>query len=439
MARVLGICMENDYGEDVANLAAITPDFHIEATKGNFGLGDDPSLSSGGSRMYQNGRAGVMKPTGSNEFDVDLETIGHFLRAFLDQYEYTEGTNGFNTHEFWGGENRELPSWLLEAVYDNFAKIIKGALCDGLKLEVSDEKMNASLDWIYKTEKSEMIDPDTFEKLVLECVIPVMFYDIVVSFNNMTVAESGVYKSFSFEGKNNHNVDSTIGLGSRHPQTRALAQLRENSLSLTTTLTQQTVRSILDGEYGEVNAMSPSECKILAVPLELNIALCEDPNRTLQIIFPKNIINVEYEWDGTDDIEATINMTPLGTGTVEKLDGTEVKTDMYCKLVNTRPEIVPPTPDTPVTPTTTDVSVSVTDGTDGINNVSVTITDSTDSTVTFTGTTGSAGGCTLSDVPYGSYTVEATATGYDTYTGTLTVSAYSSTLNITMTEEESSP
>ena len=437
MARVLGICMENDYGEDVANLAALTPDFHIEATKGNFALGNDPSLSSGGSRMYQNGRAGIMKPTGNNEFDVDLETIGHFLRAFLDQYEFTEGTGDYHTHEFWGGENRELPSWALEATYDYVAKIIMGAICDGLKLEVSDEKMTASVDWIYKTEKAEMIDPDTFEKLVLDCIIPVMTYDVDVKFNNMTVADSGVYKSFSFEGKNNHNVDSTVGLGSRHPQTKALAQLRENSISITTTLTRQTVRSILDGEYGEVNAMSPSECKIQAVPLELNIALCEDPNRSLQIIFPKNIIAVEYEWDGTDDIEATINMTPMGYGEAEKVDGETVKTDMYCKLVNSRPEITTPTPATPVTPTTTDVSVSVTDGTDGINNVSVTITDSTDSTVTFTGTTGSAGGCTLTNVPYGSYVVEATATGYDTYNGTLTVSAYSSTLNITMTEDTS--
>lgn len=435
MARVFGLRMEDTYGATVANLEAVDPDFDIEATKGNFSLGDDPSLSSGGSRMYQNGRAGVMKPTGNVEFDVDLETIGHFLRAFLDQYEFTEGSGDYNTHEFYGGENRELPSWVCEATYDYFAKIIMGAICDGLKLEASDEKMTASLDLIYKTEKSEMVDPDTFEKKILDCVIPVMFYDIAVKFNNMTVADAGVFKSFSFEGKNNHNVDSTIGLGSRHPQTRATAQLRENSLSVTTTLTQQTVRSILDGEYGEVNAMSPSECKILAVPLELNIALCEDANRSLQIIFPHNIIKVEYEWDGTDDIEATINMTPLGTGTVELLDGTEVKTDMYCKLINSRPEIGV-AEDDPVTPTTTDISVSVTDGTSGIENASVTLTDTTDSTKTFTGTTGSAGGCTLTNVPVGTYGVSVTATGFTEYTdAALSVTSTTSTLEITMTEE----
>ena len=68
---------------------------------------------------------------------------------------------------------------------------------------------------------------------------------------------------------------------------------------------------------------------------------------------------------------------------------------------------------TEVTPTTTNISVSVTDGTNAIENAVVLLTDTTDNTKTYTATSGSAGGCTLSNVEYGTYTVTATATGYE--------------------------
>ena len=53
--------------------------------------------------------------------------------------------------------------------------------------------------------------------------------------------------------------------------------------------------------------------------------------------------------------------------------------------------------------------MSVTDGTDPIEGATVTLIDSEEEE--YTGTTGSAGGCTIKDVPEGTYTVTATATG----------------------------
>lgn len=89
------------------------------------------------------------------------------------------------------------------------------------------------------------------------------------------------------------------------------------------------------------------------------------------------------------------------------------------------------------------MSVTI-DGTDTpIQDVDVTLTDTTDSDVTFTGKTGSAGGCTLSNVTVGSYTVTAEAEGYTDYEDTLTVTAETDTLEIEMTvktqEEENTP
>ena len=53
----------------------------------------------------------------------------------------------------------------------------------------------------------------------------------------------------------------------------------------------------------------------------------------------------------------------------------------------------------------------------------------------YTGKTGSAGGCTISNVPEGSYSVMASKTGYAVYSGNITVNEENTTLNITLTEE----
>lgn len=64
------------------------------------------------------------------------------------------------------------------------------------------------------------------------------------------------------------------------------------------------------------------------------------------------------------------------------------------------------------------ISVNVTDGNNTvISGATVTLTDTTDSTIVKTGTTDSDGACTISDVDYGTYTVSASADGYDDYTG----------------------
>ncbi|MDO5824675.1 carboxypeptidase-like regulatory domain-containing protein [Methanobrevibacter sp.] len=88
----------------------------------------------------------------------------------------------------------------------------------------------------------------------------------------------------------------------------------------------------------------------------------------------------------------------------------------------------------PSTPTVTrNISVSVTDGVEGIESVDVVLEDADENQ--YTGKTGSAGGCTISNVPEGSYTVMASKTGYTVYTGNITVSEENTTLTITLTAE----
>lgn len=84
---------------------------------------------------------------------------------------------------------------------------------------------------------------------------------------------------------------------------------------------------------------------------------------------------------------------------------------------------------------TGDIAVSVTDGANGIGSVSV-VLSVTGSETTYTGTTGNAGGCNIKDVPYGTYDVTATCTGYVTGETSITVDSANEELNITLTAQE---
>lgn len=345
MNRGFGIEVEGAYGSPNVNTSNYDPDFWNHAESVDFKLNDEPVTRSGTSRMNKRARAGVMKPTGSTEADADLQQLGYYFYGFLDNYVYTAGSSGatVHTHEFYGGEGKELPSFRGIAMFDMLKKYINGMLIDGLKLEVSNENMTVGADWIYKTESAAINEAFTQPDELTNEQLFIMFYDVSLKMGSVGSTLSvldGVSTAFSYEGKNNHNVDGTIGLGSRYPQKRALAGKRENSISITTTLTSDTARKILDAEYGEANATSPSTCKILHTQLEVTIAHCENNALSCKILFPNCTLRVEYSMSGVDNIETTMTLDTLGTGTTTLADGTtEVATDMYIKLVNNQEKI----------------------------------------------------------------------------------------------------
>lgn len=339
--RGFGLELEETYGDTSVSKSSFDPNFWNQAEEVEFKLNDEPITKSGGSRMNKRARAGIMKPTGSTSADADLQQLTWYFRGYLDNYVYTAGSGDVHTHEFYGGEGKELQSFRGIAVYDMLKKYLYGLLCDGMKLEVSDESMTVGADWIYKTEKAGIIGTsgETFtrpDELTAEQIF-IMFYDVSLKLNNLPL--DGVSTAFSFEGKNNHDVDSSIGLGSRYPQKRAVAGKRENEVSITTTLTSDTVRSILDAQYGEVGALEPSSCKLLQLPLEVNIAHCEDTDINCKIVFPRCTVNVEYSMSGTDAVEVTMTLESLGSAKVALASGTEVETDMYVKLMNYQEEL----------------------------------------------------------------------------------------------------
>lgn len=332
--RVVGIKEESSFG-----VPAPAPDFHQEVDNSKAPLGSDPFTSSGGSRMKKRARAAALKPTTTIKAGVDLKRIGHYLKAFLGNYKFTSGSSGNpNKHEFWGGEQNNLPSFTLWETYDYFEKTVIGAVLDNLKLECSDENMTGESEFKYKTETShKLYDIDDYEATFLEDDWEVMFYDIVCTFGPDEIP--GLVSSLSFDGKNNLS-DKVIGFGSRLPQRKPLAQDRDIELSLVSTLEEESVELIQKAEYGE-EGHTPSSCKLFKIPFKIVINICENTDDKLTILFPECTFVAEYESSGSDEIEVNFKLVAMGTGTAEMLDGTEIVTDMYALLENDMSQIAP--------------------------------------------------------------------------------------------------
>lgn len=160
---------------------------------------------------------------------------------------------------------------------------------------------------------------------------------------------------------------------------------------------------------------------------------------TGEMMFPLSPTNVAIKPGDKMEVDATtMGLDKAGTDTTSEvisLETAKANLGGYILVDLRKPEIpVKLCANASSTVATRSVSVSVKDGDDDtISGASVTLTDTTDSSKTYTGTTGSAGGCTISNVPDGSYNVKSEKTGYDDYIGTFTVSSTNTNLNITMT------
>lgn len=348
--RGFGLELEYEYGESVAK-TDFDLDWWSEADTANFSMNGSPVTKRGSSRMVKRARAGILKPSGSTEQDADLQRIGHFFRGFLDNYVHTapSGSGTIHTHEFYGGEGKHLQSFRGITMKDFIKKYLFGMLIDTLKLEVSDDSLKVSADWIYKTEKAGVIgeSSETFTKPDdLDDDLFIMFYDITVKLNNKNLlGDNGIVSSISYEGKNNLAQNDSIGMGARYPQQNAVGTDRENSTTLVMTLTKEIVHDILNAEYGEVGALEMSSCKLLQIPLEFNIALCEHANQALKVVFPKCTVGVTYDNTGTESIKVNLSLESLGAASVTMADGTtSIVTDMYVKLENKQGELVASAP-----------------------------------------------------------------------------------------------
>ena len=69
--RGFGLELETTYADTTITKSEFDPNFWNQAETVDFKLYDEPITKSGGSRMNQGVRAGIMKPTGTTSADAD--------------------------------------------------------------------------------------------------------------------------------------------------------------------------------------------------------------------------------------------------------------------------------------------------------------------------------------------------------------------------------
>lgn len=343
MVRVLGLKEEQVYGTS----SHTTPDWHQEVSKAQANLNSEPIIYTGGSRMIRKTKAGALKPEASYEMMVDLKRIGHYFKAALGNYKFTAGATApagqppnLNTHDFWGGESAILPSFTGWSTFDIFTKQLRGMVCESLQLEVEDETMKGSSEWKYQTETKSNTVPSNLIMPQNDALIA--FYEVTMQIDNATTP--GIVTTLNFEISNNLEDDKTRGLGARGPQIQPKAQVREIELEFESTMVSGLLPLIERAEYGAAGT-SPTACSIGNAPLRIKTNLCPPLNDTLEILFPKCTLFVEYETSEADPIDVKFTLKTVGTNKATFTNPNHnVMTDIFVRLRNDQPIIRPGPP-----------------------------------------------------------------------------------------------
>lgn len=345
LQRVFGLIREDDdeYGVvPTSGSPAVDsgPDFHMEITESSIPIEGDLLTLESGSRGTRLKRPGTYLPQPEIEGVVDLKQITHFLLGALGEYVYTAGGIGEkNIHEFYGGENRKLPSFTSYGHFDEFIKEVSGTLITSLSMEVSNEFITLSVGCVAQKDKLINDMPDATDLKTVDAVIPLAFYDVTLELDGET--PPGIVSSFKWEITNDISTDDSIGIGSRFLTIKPAAGKRTNTVEMEVSLETDTVKYIRMFEYGEEDADEPTDCKIAHVPLTVVLAACENPSEKLTIQFPDCTGQVEYSASGADAMMLNLTLDSLKTTDVTLEDGvTAVETDVYCKLENDVPEVV---------------------------------------------------------------------------------------------------
>lgn len=307
--RAIGLKQEEKYGELKKGVKA--PDFHQRVQSMEVKLGDETTRYNQGSRKYHACRRGIAKPSGSTESYVDLQRVGHYLKAFFDQYHYSYNKivdKEEHQHHFWGDDDQDLTSFHGWATFDYFEKSISGIVIDSLSIECSDA-LTLSSEFFYKNETARYISAMEYEFREVTGAVPIQQYDVHVSLDGMT-EEQVVITSLTVDFKNNLDQDGSIGLGSRYPQRKATAGAREIEISMEAKMSQETklLELIRKAEYGGTGQTPTDE--IVLVPLKVKITPSATPESYMVIYFPNCEMTVEYDAPDEGQIEVSFTLVP---------------------------------------------------------------------------------------------------------------------------------
>jgi len=352
MANYLGLVFNTEgsaYGSDMF-AQGHSPQYFIQTKEHeanlNLAESDEDSLST------EIPRGAYPEPEGSATMSAHTKGAPTLMYSLLGNYVFTEdavevtlsdGTKvDRNLHEFWMGENSELPDYCGSFTYGDFMrKTIYGGVTDSLTWTAGLEKTEVELGFVYRHELSQKINIESIRQNfnVLQA-LPLVGYDYAASLtileNNSLVANC--FKEVSIEVNNNLITGDDIRcLGQRKYGIRPSSESKEIEISLTTKFDRRNYEIIMAAMYGNANVDSDGwygleDCKTFTAKFELYASACTEEAEAIRFIFPCCYVTVDSITAENNNIEATIKLKPNNSRKVTLNNGTKINTPMYVRV-----------------------------------------------------------------------------------------------------------
>lgn len=311
-----------------ANFNPATPPdavFHIEIGSAGLDVPDNPNIEyeSGLYRGRTSLRPGFYAPAGNIVFPVDIRSIGYFLKWALGSYVYTDGGAGTNTHEIYGLEGTELPSFTSHIGKDAFEHIFTGCVVNSLQIAIESDYIIVTVDVIGAK--------DT--KATLKAIADLTLFNE----NLLTFIAAGItfggdsynckIKGFTITIENNADAAAGKGIGTRYP-CRIPVGARNVNLSGTLYFEDETEYAKYWGQATGISDDGPSNEEII-------VTIDSGDDGSLELKFPKVIYtNVTAPPSGRAPIDHGFSAYAM-VDTVTLADAvTEINTELLVTLEN---------------------------------------------------------------------------------------------------------
>lgn len=215
IARYVGVKEEASYATEATGSAIDLIDSVISP---GLDVPKDPNIELPTlNRFAQRHIAGYYSPEGDIEANVDVQSVGWFLKWALGGYKFTAGTESTpNTHEFYAAQTRhDVTSFTTRIGKDTFEHVFLGCVINKFNLSVDKELANIKWNILAQKDKKatlrdsnalNTLDPDLF---------PLAFYNATTKFAGTDV--SALVKSWELAYENGIKADDKQGQGSRYP------------------------------------------------------------------------------------------------------------------------------------------------------------------------------------------------------------------------------
>ena len=304
-------------------------------------------------------RAGYPEPEGSVTVSAHTKIVPTYMYSLLGNYRFTENgasitTSGGSTvqrnvHEFWMGENSELPQWASSLNYSDFMqKRLTGCVTDTLDWTAGLDKTELEIGFKYRNEKSRTYNLETYRQMMtINEGLPLIGYDYNPRLNILEndTLQGRCFKEVKISVENNLISGEDVRcLGNRFYSVKPTSDSKSISIECTTSFTRDKYDLIMGAAYSNTNVTegyhSASACQTFTGHFQLSASPCAEEAEQVIFDFPQCLVNVDNLTADGNNLEATMKLTPIATGEATLLDNTKVRTPMYVKVVTAADTVV---------------------------------------------------------------------------------------------------